>query len=51
MELNKIAEGVFQLIDSATGAVLAQGTWDECFDRMAEIDQPYEQLAWGANEI
>jgi hypothetical protein len=38
MELNKISEGLFELLDSATGTIITRGSWDHCFDKMAELE-------------
>jgi hypothetical protein len=46
MELNKISEGLFELVDSATGSVITQGTWDHCFDWMAELEQEHENESY-----
>jgi hypothetical protein len=51
MELNKIKDGLFELIDTATGYVIAQGTFDYCLDWMCELERSDEQRAWLANEI
>ncbi len=51
MELNKIAEGIFELIDSATGSLITQGSFDHCLDWMCELERSEEQRAWLANEI
>ncbi len=39
MELNKISEGLFELVDSATGTVITRGSWDHCFDCECEMSE------------
>ena len=51
MELNKIKDGLFELIDLATGAIIAQGSFDHCLDWMCELERSEEHRAWLANEI
>jgi hypothetical protein len=48
MELNKISEGLFELVDSATGTVITRGSWDHCFDCMAELDRENENASYAA---
>jgi hypothetical protein len=48
MELNKISEGLFELVDSATGTVITRGSWDHCFDWMAELDREHENASYAA---
>ena len=38
MEIVRLINDTWQLIDSATESVVMQGTWDECFDKLAELD-------------
>lgn len=38
MEIVRLINDVWQLIDSSTESVMCQGTWDECFDKLAELD-------------
>lgn len=38
MEIVRLINDVWQLIDSSTESVVCQGTWDECFDKLAELD-------------
>jgi hypothetical protein len=44
MEIIKLINDTWQLIDEQ-GSVLKQGTWDECLDRMGEIeDEQYRRF-------
>ena len=38
MEIVRLINDTWQLIDSTTESVVIQGTWDECFDKLAELD-------------
>ncbi len=51
MELNKIAEGVFELIDLASSSVITRGSFDHCLNWMCELERLEERSAWLANEI
>ncbi len=46
MELNKISEGLFELVDSATGSVITQGSFDHCLDWMCELDRKQENESY-----
>lgn len=48
MELNKISEDLFELVDSATGTVITRGSWDHCFDWMAELERENENASYAA---
>jgi hypothetical protein len=47
MELVRLINDVWQLIDSR-GFVLRQGTWDECFDMLAELSQEEENESYAS---
>lgn len=51
MELNKIKDNVFQLVDTVTGNIITQGSYDHCFEWMCELERLEEHSAWLANEI
>jgi hypothetical protein len=38
MEIVRLINDTWQLIDSSTESVVMQGTWDECFDKLAELE-------------
>jgi hypothetical protein len=45
MEIVKLINDTWQLIDSSNGSVITQGTWDECFARMASLENENESYA------
>jgi hypothetical protein len=47
MELVRLINDVWQLIDSR-GFVLRQGTWDECFDMLAELSREEENESYAS---
>lgn len=47
MELVRLINDTWQLID-AQGSVLRQGTWDECFDLLAELSRDEENAMYAS---
>ena len=47
MELVRLVNDTWQLIDNR-GSVLRQGTWDECFDLLAELSREEEDESYAA---
>jgi hypothetical protein len=47
MELVRLINDTWQLIDNQ-GSVLRQGTWDECFDLLAELSRDEENESYAA---
>jgi len=45
MEIVKLINDTWQLIDSSNGSVITQGTWDECFERMASLENENESYS------
>lgn len=47
MELVRLINDTWQLIDNR-GSVLRQGTWDECFDLLAELSREEENESYAS---
>jgi len=47
MELVRLIDDTWQLIDNH-GFVLRQGTWDECFDLLAELSREEENESYAS---
>jgi hypothetical protein len=46
MEIVRLINDTWQLIDSETESVVIQGTWDECFDKLAELERENENESY-----
>jgi len=48
MEIVHLINNTYQLVDSFAGTIIMQGTYDECFARLAAIDQEQEHDSYAS---